>query len=86
MSILATVGEMVFQNDFNFKLLLIPFRGRRCTRTFLVHFLLDSAIDGLSYGRFKVIRYKFHCQLLSNEPLVIGRRVWIRRSLNQKPC
>jgi len=34
---LATVGEMVFQNGFASKPFLIPFRGWRCSRTFLVY-------------------------------------------------
>ena len=39
-----------------------------CSGTFLVY---QAAIAGLSYGRFKAIRQRFHCQLPSKEPLVV---------------
>ena len=42
------------------------------------------AIAGLGYGRLKAIRHKIHSQLLSKEPLVTGRKGWIRRSLSVK--
>ena len=29
-------------------------------------------------GAFRTIRHEFHCQLLSKEPLVIGRKSWIQ--------
>jgi len=40
----------------------------------------------LSYGRFKATCRRFHCQLGSKEPLVIGRKGWIQRFLSGKPC
>ena len=53
-----------------------------CSGTFLVH---QAAIAGLSYGRFKATHIRFHCQLPSKEPLVIGRRGWKQKSLSGKP-
>jgi hypothetical protein len=44
-----------------------------------------GAIASLSYGQFKAIRHKLHCQLPSKEPLVMGRKGWIQRSLSGKP-
>jgi hypothetical protein len=45
-----------------------------CSRTFFG--TSSRAITGLSYGLFKAIRHKFHCQLPSKEPLVIVRKGW----------
>ena len=44
------------------------------------------AITGLSYRRLKAIHHIFRCQLPSKEPLAIGRKGWIQRSWNGKPC
>ena len=37
----------------------------------------ETATAGLSRGRLGTVRLKFHCQVPSGEPLVIGRRGWI---------
>jgi hypothetical protein len=63
--------------------------------TFWIHFafvaehfwyscLLGRAIAGLSYGRFIAIRSEFKLPTYIQEPLVIGRRGYLQRDLNEK--
>jgi len=51
---------------------------------FLFICLLDRAIADLRYERFIAIRYKFKLLTYIQEPLVIGRRGYLRRDLNEK--
>jgi len=44
----------------------------------------ERAIAGISCRQFGTDHHKFHCQLPSGEPSVIGRRIWIQRALSRK--
>jgi hypothetical protein len=52
-----------------------PSRTSPCAVTFQLD--STSGIACLSYGRFRAIRHKFHCQLQSEKPLMIGRKGWV---------
>jgi len=45
---------------------------------------LGRAITGLSSRWFIAIRYKFNLPMYMQEPLVIGRRGYLHRDLNEK--
>jgi hypothetical protein len=47
-------------------------------------YLLGRAIAGLRYRRFIAIRYTFKLPTYIQEPLVIGRRGYLDRDLNEK--
>jgi len=46
--------------------------------------LLGRAIAGLSSRQFIAISYKFKLLMYMQEPLVIGRRGYLQRDLNEK--
>ena len=62
-----------------------PCRASPCAVRFHLSFTSGRAIVGLIYCLLKAIRHIFHCHLPSKEPLVIGRKGRIRRSLSGTP-
>ena len=68
------------------KTIFIPFRGRRCSRTFLVHLLSYSIFFiALSHRRFEASPLKFHCKRPFKGLLVKVRKELLQRSLSRKP-